>query len=85
MRPCMPRRLSPAAARTNASSSDAPESKDLTRVSTLPRMRCSTMSGRMMFTSAARRGLPVATIDPLGNSSRVVPSFEITASRGSSR
>ena len=43
------------------------------------------MSGRLILVNAARRGLPVATIDPLGSSSIVDPSSEITASRGSSR
>ena len=63
----------------------SPASTFASRVSTFPRMGRGARSGRMASACAARRGLPVPTVAPAGNSASVAPAREMSASRGSAR
>ena len=78
-----PRRSSPAAARTTASYS--PLATFSIRVSTLPRISTTSMSGRSTCSSRRRRTELVPTRAPAGSSARRRPPDATSTSRGSPR
>ncbi len=76
-------RAKPARANTMASSS--PDSTMPSRLSMLPRIGTTFSPSPSARSWVIRRGEPVPTVDPGGNSPRVSPSRATSASRGSSR